>query len=107
MLEFIVENESIETVKIQYANKLKELQGRLKNREEGKEEGTPFLMQPRSLPEEEEEEEAAAMEEEAEEEARTARRTTPSRDKSPTPSLQKSPTSDGKTWQASRMPKMH
>ncbi len=37
MLEFIVENESIEKVKFEYENKLKELRGRLKNREEGKE----------------------------------------------------------------------
>lgn len=103
MLEFIVENESIESVKTQYSNKLKELQGRLKNREEGKEEGTTYLTQSRS-PLEEEEEEVTTEEVE---EARTTRRTTPSRDKSLTPSLQKNPTSSGKMWQDSRMPKMH
>lgn len=32
MLEFIVENESIEKVKTEYENKLKELKGRIKNR---------------------------------------------------------------------------
>lgn len=40
MLEFIVDNESIEQVKSGYESKLKELRGRLKNREEGKEVGT-------------------------------------------------------------------
>lgn len=39
MLEFIIDNESIEKVKCEYENKLKELKGRLKNREEGKEVG--------------------------------------------------------------------
>jgi len=33
MLEFIIQNESIESVKISYEDKIKELRGRLKNRE--------------------------------------------------------------------------
>lgn len=36
-LEFIIQNESIESVKTEYEGKLKELKNRLKNREEGKE----------------------------------------------------------------------
>jgi hypothetical protein len=40
MLEFIIQNESIESVKLSYEDKIKELKGRLKNREEGKEVGT-------------------------------------------------------------------
>jgi hypothetical protein len=37
MLEFIIQNESIESVKISYEDKLKDFRGRLKNRGEGKE----------------------------------------------------------------------
>lgn len=33
MLEFIIQNESIESVKVSYEDKIKELKGRLKNRE--------------------------------------------------------------------------
>lgn len=45
MLEFIIQNESIESVKLSYEDKIKELRGRLKNREEGKEVGMDLLMQ--------------------------------------------------------------
>jgi hypothetical protein len=45
MLEFIIQNESIESVKISYEEKIKELKGRLKNREEGKEVGNYLLKQ--------------------------------------------------------------
>ena len=41
-LEFIVQNESIESVKTEYDAKLKELKNRLKNREEGKEEAPAY-----------------------------------------------------------------
>jgi hypothetical protein len=45
MLEFIIQNESIESVKTSYEEKIKELKGRLKNREEGKEVGNYLFIQ--------------------------------------------------------------
>jgi hypothetical protein len=50
MLEFIIQNESIESVRTSYEDKLKELRGRLKNREEGKEVGRLVLIQRRRRP---------------------------------------------------------
>ena len=41
-LEFIIQNESIESVKTEYEAKLKELKKRLSNREEGKEEAPSY-----------------------------------------------------------------
>jgi hypothetical protein len=50
MLEFIIQNESIESVRASYEDKIKELRGRLKNREEGKEVGSDCTMQRRTWP---------------------------------------------------------
>lgn len=84
ILEFIIPNESIESVKEAYTDKLKELKQRLKNREENKEpvQSKPKLIQ--HIPVEE-----ATKTEEVEEGIKM--RAMPSRLRSPKPSSPRNP----------------